>query len=261
MTLGDVVSYFEGLFRGSDNNVIKKAREDLDEATKLVERAAQLEAEAKRVKEAAFKKQLDAEEREKKARERQEDARKDLELAIASRLVTPRGIIWPTEEEFQDAKDRIKYDSEKIHLAVCGCSGAGKSSLVNAFRGLDNGPDAAPVETTKVITGYPDPRKESPYNRLVWFDFPGPGSAGTLRVLSPQYFNQQVLITFDVIVLVYDTVIMSIIDCIKCRLTVIICSISVKSMCRSSRTARNSISRCSSSVPRLTSTSEVLCKF
>ena len=216
MRLGGVVSsYFERVFGGPDNNDIKKAREDLAEAIKLAEGAAQLEAEAKRLKEAAFKKQLDANKREAKARELQEHAQKHLELATASRPVTPRGIrseVWPTEEEFQDAKNRIKYDSEKIHLAVCGCSGAGKSSLVNAFRGLDNSPDSAPVETTKVITRYPDPRKESPYKRLVWFDCPG---AGTHEVLSPQYFNQQGLFIFDVIVLVYDTVIMSIIDCIS----------------------------------------------
>ena len=201
--------------RGPDNDDIKKAREDLAKAKKLTEGAAQLEAKAKRLRKVAYKKELDANKREAKARRLQEHAQKHLEQATASRPVTPRGMrseIWPTEEEFQDARDRIKYDSEKIHVAVCGCSGAGKSSLVNAFRGLDNGPDAAPVETTKVITRYPDPREESPYNRLVWFDFPGPGSAGTLEVLSPQYFNQQVLITFDVIVLVYDAVIMFIID-------------------------------------------------
>ena len=38
--------------------------------------------------------------------------------------------VWPTEEEFQLAKNRIQYDREKLHFAVCGGSGTGKSSLI-----------------------------------------------------------------------------------------------------------------------------------
>jgi len=52
------------------------------------------------------------------------------------------------------------------------------------------------------ITRYPDPRKELPYKRLVWFDCPG---AGTLEIPGWQYFNQQGLFIFDIIVLVYDS--------------------------------------------------------
>ena len=116
--------------------------------------------------------------------------------------------VWPTKEEFQSAKKRIQYDPKKFHFAVCGGSGAGKSSLINAFRGLKNSsPQAAHTgvdETTMVITRYPDPREELPYKRFVWYDCPG---AGTLKTPSWKYFNQQGLFIFDIIILVYATVI------------------------------------------------------
>ena len=153
-----------------------------------------------------------------------DDARKRLEQVLERSEMTRtfhldplRGIqpeVWPTEEEFQFAKDRIQYDPEKIHFAICGSPGSGKSSLVNAFRGVrNNHPDAAPagvVETTKDIMRYPDPREELPWNRLVWFECP---NTGRLEVPGCQYFNQKGLFIFDAIVLVYDMVIISV-DCI-----------------------------------------------
>ena len=145
------------------------------------------------------------------ARKREEQVLKDLEHA---KFYLEKGIqpeVWPTLEEFQLAKNRVQYDPEKLHIAVCGSAGSGKSSLVNAFRGLkNNSPQAARadvVETTKAITRYPDPREELPYKRLVWFDCPG---AGTLENPGWQYFNRQCLFVFDIIVLVYDSVTISI---------------------------------------------------
>jgi hypothetical protein len=121
--------------------------------------------------------------------------------------------IWPTKEEFQLAKKRIQYDPEKLHFAVCGGSGTGKSSLINSFCGLKNKSSTGKAagtgvdETTMAITRYPDPREELPYKRFVWYDCPG---AGTLKTPGWQYFNQQGLFIFDVIILVYDTVIIPI---------------------------------------------------
>lgn len=104
------------------------------------------------------------------------------------------------------AKTRIQYDPEKLHFAICGSSGSGKSSLINALRGLTNfDPGAAPTgvtETTMSITRYPDPHEELPHSRFIWFDVPG---AGTLNVPGWQYFNQLGLFIFDIIILVYDT--------------------------------------------------------
>jgi len=155
---------------------------------------------------ATQKLEADARKAADEARERAEEAQKDLQQA---NFYLEKGIqpeVWPTKEEFQLAKSRVQYDPEKLHFAVCGSSGSGKSSLVNAFCGLkNNNPQAAPtgvVETTMAITRYPDPRNELPYKRFVWFDCPG---AGTLEIPGWQYFNQQGLFIFDIIVLVYDS--------------------------------------------------------
>ena len=158
-----------------------------------------------------LKREAEARKATEEAQKREEQVQKELQQA---KFFLHKGIepeVWPTDEELQLAKNRIQYDTEKLHFAVCGSSGSGKSSLINAFRGLkNNSPQAAPtgvVETTKSITRYPDPRRELPHTRFVWFDCPG---AGTLEVPGWQYFNQQGLFIFDIIVLVYDSVIISI---------------------------------------------------
>jgi predicted GTPase len=100
----------------------------------------------------------------------------------------------------------FNIDPTRLHFAVCGFSGTGKSSLINAVRGLANHDDGtAPtgvVETTMNIQRYPDTRKEDPFPRFVWFDVPGGGGA---KITDWQYFNNQGLFIFDVILVVYDT--------------------------------------------------------
>ena len=196
----------------------KDAKEKEEKAKRLADESKQAALDAQKRELEANARVLETQNREAEARKaadeaqkREERVEKDLEQA---KFYLEKGIqpeVWPTEEEFQSAKNRVQYDPEKLHFAVCGSSGSGKSSLVNAFRGLkNNSPEAAPtgvVETTKAITRYPEPRQEMPFNRLVWFDCPG---AGTLEIPGWQYFNQQGLFIFDVIVLVYDSVIISI---------------------------------------------------
>ncbi|KIK34995.1 hypothetical protein CY34DRAFT_604741 [Suillus luteus UH-Slu-Lm8-n1] len=83
-----------------------------------------------------------------------------------------------------------------------GVAGGGKSSLINAFRGLHNkeiGSAATGVtETTMAITRYPDPNAEYPY---VWYDVPG---AGTPNIPEWQYFNAQGLYIYDCIIVLFD---------------------------------------------------------
>ncbi|KAF8243846.1 hypothetical protein K440DRAFT_663833 [Wilcoxina mikolae CBS 423.85] len=114
-------------------------------------------------------------------------------------------LLWPTQEEVDAAKARVQYDPERMHFAVCGPSGSGKSSLINALRGLKKGEQGAAnvgvVETTREVTRYTDPRTEMPYSRFVWCDVPG---AGTFNIPAWQYFNQQGLFIFDFIILVYN---------------------------------------------------------
>ena len=196
----------------------KEAKEKEENAKRLAEESKQAALDAQKREMEANDRVLETQKREAEAqkaaddaRKREEKVQKDLEQA---KFYLEKGIqpeVWPTEEEFQLAKNRVQYDPEKLHFAICGSSGSGKSSLVNAFRGLkNNSPQAARtgvVETTMAITRYPEPRKELPYKRFVWFDCPG---AGTLEIPGWQYFNQQGLFIFDIIVLVYDSVIISI---------------------------------------------------
>lgn len=110
-------------------------------------------------------------------------------------------VIYPTGDEYQAVREKLKYDESNVHFAITGVSGGGKSSLINAFRGLrGKHQDAAMVgtcETTKTIGRYIDPAR--PW--AVWYDVPG---AGTSSIPSWQYFNDQGLYIFDVIIIAID---------------------------------------------------------
>jgi GTP-binding protein EngB required for normal cell division len=119
------------------------------------------------------------------------------------------------------ARKRIQYEPGKFHVAVCGTSGSGKSSLINAFRGVrPRDASAARVgvtETTLQVTRYPDPRSELPYSRFVWYDLPG---AGTVAVSSEQYFETQDLSAYDCIIIMYGERFTNIVDIIeKCLIS------------------------------------------
>lgn len=139
-----------------------------------------------------------AEAREQEARESQQQT-----TDLASRI---QPIVWPSEQEYRNARAKIQYSPTHFSFAVAGIAGSGKSSLINIFLDLpDTDPHAAPtgvVETTAEIRRYPDPGHEPPRKWTVWYDIPG---AGTLNIPGWQYFNQQCLYVFDlIIVLVGD---------------------------------------------------------
>ena len=188
----------------------------------------------------------------------EQQTKKNLERAnfYLSKGIQPE--VWPTEEEFRSAKTRIQYDPEKLHFAICGNSGSGKSSLINAFRGLKNvdpGATSTSVnETTMSITRYPDPHEELPRSRFIWFDVPG---AGTLNVPGWQYFNEQGLFIFDIIILVYDAVSIPWSDIFWQTADYSVHSVSRKSIFPSYNTASDTTSRYSSSDPKRTSTFKI----
>ncbi|KAF7366777.1 p-loop containing nucleoside triphosphate hydrolase protein [Mycena sanguinolenta] len=111
-------------------------------------------------------------------------------------------VVMPSSAEIEDAKRRMEYQDGLYHFAVAGVAGAGKSSLINALRGLRNkDAGAAPTgitETTLQIGRFPDSDPENPF---VWYDIPG---AGTLQVRDWQYFNNQGLYVFDALVVLVD---------------------------------------------------------
>ncbi|KAH7930615.1 P-loop containing nucleoside triphosphate hydrolase protein [Leucogyrophana mollusca] len=108
----------------------------------------------------------------------------------------------PTDKEMADAKKRMQWRDDLFHFAIAGVAGGGKSSLINAFRGLKNKDrGAAPTgitETTLAMARFPDSNRDYPF---VWYDIPG---AGTLKIPDWQYFNAQGLYVFDCIMVLFD---------------------------------------------------------
>ncbi|KAI5845324.1 interferon-inducible GTPase-domain-containing protein [Tricharina praecox] len=106
----------------------------------------------------------------------------------------------------EDTKIKLQYRTDRFHFVICVAAGSGKSSLINAFRGIKaKSPGTAPVgivETTSEVTRYSDRRPGMPYELFVWYDIPGAGTAG---VPQGKYFITQGLFIFDFIILVYDT--------------------------------------------------------
>lgn len=136
------------------------------------------------------------EDKVKTAQQAQQEAEERLRKGI-------QPVVIPNPEEVAAAKARVQYQDNLFHFAVAGVAGSGKSSLVNAIRGLRNSDTgAAPtgvVETTAAIGRYRDSNRRLPF---VWYDIPG---AGTLNQPGWQYFNNQGLFVFDcIIVLVGD---------------------------------------------------------
>ncbi|KAI5995044.1 interferon-inducible GTPase-domain-containing protein [Pisolithus albus] len=111
-------------------------------------------------------------------------------------------VLLPTAKEVEMAKANVNYQEGIFHFAVAGVSGTGKSTLINALRGLRNNERGAAgvgvVETTLTIGRYPDPNSDNPF---VWYDIPG---AGTLSQPDWLYFNNQGLFVFDCIIVLFD---------------------------------------------------------
>ncbi|KAI5994074.1 interferon-inducible GTPase-domain-containing protein [Pisolithus orientalis] len=142
---------------------------------------------------------------EKTAREAEESTRTAKEVQADAEECLKRGIrpvVIPTLEEISAAKKRVQYEQGRFHFAVAGVAGSGKSSFVNAIRGVDaqhqDAAESGIVETTVTIGRYPDPNPDLPF---VWYDIPG---AGTLQQPDWLYFNTQGLFVFDCVVVLFD---------------------------------------------------------
>lgn len=177
----------------------EQARQDAqaaaEQAKKLEEAANEEKRKAVAAQDAANASKQEAEEEVKKANTAKEEAERKLKEGI-------QPVVTPTPEEVRAAKRRVQYREDLFHFAVAGVAGGGKSSLINAFRGLrnkDSGSAATGVtETTLAMSRYADSSPEFPY---VWYDIPG---AGTIRIPDWQYFNAQGLYVFDCIIVLFD---------------------------------------------------------
>ncbi|KAH7923648.1 hypothetical protein BV22DRAFT_1015004 [Leucogyrophana mollusca] len=108
----------------------------------------------------------------------------------------------PTDKEMADAMKEMQWKDDLFHFAIAGGVAGGKSSLINAFRGLRNRDcGAAPTgipETTLTMARFPDSNLNYP---CVWYDIHG---AGTLRIPDWQYFNAQGFYLFDCIMVLFN---------------------------------------------------------
>ena len=174
----------------------KRAMETAKEEAERMQRVAdeqRREAEAAKVR--AEKMTRTAAEETRKANEAREDIERRLKEGI-------QPVAVPSPEELAEAKKCVQYREDCFHFAVTGVSGSGKSSLLNAFRGLrhrDAG--AAAVEVTEgrlQTTRYHNVNQDDPY---VWYDVPG---VGMFRYHGWQYFNSRNLYVFDCIIVLFD---------------------------------------------------------
>ncbi|KAI6097561.1 interferon-inducible GTPase-domain-containing protein [Pisolithus sp. B1] len=199
--------------REDTEKLAQQAAAERERARQAAEEARRVEAttreEAQRVMQAAEEERQRAKlaqaEAEKAVAVAAEEARKANAAKEEAELRWKKGIrpvVTPSLEELERAKERIQYQEGFFHFAITGVAGSGKSSLVNAFRGLrnkDSGAAATGVtETTLETARYSDP---SPNHQLLWFDIPG---AGTLKVPDWQYFNEHGLYVFDCIIILFD---------------------------------------------------------
>ncbi|KAG6331110.1 hypothetical protein ID866_7981 [Astraeus odoratus] len=199
--------------REDSAKLAQQAAEERERARQVEEQARQAEAaaraEAERARQLAEEERRRAEaskaEAERATRAAEEEARKAKEAKEAAEKRWKEGIqpvVTPTLQELAEAKRRIQYKEGVFHFAIAGVAGSGKSSLINALRGLrnkDSGAAATGVtETTLVMTRYPDANPEHPF---VWYDIPG---AGTIKIPDWQYFNIQGLYVFDCIIILFD---------------------------------------------------------
>ncbi|KAI1453446.1 interferon-inducible GTPase-domain-containing protein [Annulohypoxylon moriforme] len=93
------------------------------------------------------------------------------------------------------------FEESSSHVAICGPAGSGKTSLVNALRGLYNkDPGAGKVGTFEMTEKRTKYRCHRDFNSLFLHDCPG---AGTLRVSASNYYHAQKLHLFDMVLIVH----------------------------------------------------------
>ncbi|XP_076733977.1 interferon-inducible GTPase 5-like [Maylandia zebra] len=95
-----------------------------------------------------------------------------------------------------------KQNNVPLNIAITGESGAGKSTFINAFRGLsDDDEGAAPTgvtECTMVVKEYPHPN----YPNVTFWDLPG---IGTTKFPADKYLKLVEFEKFDFFIIISDT--------------------------------------------------------
>ncbi|XP_074548530.1 interferon-inducible GTPase 5-like [Halichoeres trimaculatus] len=122
-------------------------------------------------------------------------SRKSLEDEVKAAFVK-------NKEALAAAKIQDYLDKEKniaLNIAITGESGSGKSTFVNAIRGVDDDDEkAAPtgvVETTEVVRDYPHPD----FSNVTLWDLPG---VGTMKFPAAEYLKKVGFERFDFFIIV-----------------------------------------------------------
>ncbi|KAJ3971750.1 interferon-inducible GTPase-domain-containing protein [Lentinula raphanica] len=177
----------------------RSAKDAADKAEEAREKFEKLEEKARLAREKT-------EERLQTLKEEQDKTEKELAQARRreAQQAESQPVHEPTRAEHEQTKRERQYVEGRLHLAIAGMAGSGKSSLINAFRGVSKGTASAAatgvVETTRVIGRYEDPHPDRA--KFVWYDIPG---AGTSNVSNSNYFIKQGLYIFDAIIVLFDS--------------------------------------------------------
>ena len=212
---GDDARAAAASFREDAAKLAQQAVEERERAKRAEERARLAEVaareEAVRAQRVAEEERRRADDARARAERAAQTAAEETKRAVAAREEAERRwrqgiqpVVTPTLEELERTKRRLQYQEGKFHFAIAGIAGCGKSSLINALRGMhnnemDRGAAATGVtETTREIGRYPD---RDPQHPFIWYDVPG---AGTQRIADWLYFNEQGLYIFDCIIVLFD---------------------------------------------------------
>ncbi|KAJ3930358.1 MAG: interferon-inducible GTPase-domain-containing protein [Lentinula lateritia] len=190
-------------------NAVLSAEEFRDRERSARDAAAKAEEAKEKFQRLEEKARLTSEETEDELQKfKVEREKTEKELARAHRreaqLADLQPVHEPTRAEHEQTKNDRQYIEGRLHLAIAGMAGSGKSSLINAFRGVSKGTASAAatgvVETTRTIGRYEDPHPDR--SKFVWYDIPG---AGTANVGHTNYFIKQGLYIFDAIIVLFDS--------------------------------------------------------
>ncbi|EPS98955.1 hypothetical protein FOMPIDRAFT_85159 [Fomitopsis schrenkii] len=107
-----------------------------------------------------------------------------------------RPIKTPTAREYAAAKQRLQYEADFIHFAVCGPAQSGKSTLIESFLRTDGRLGEPPG--AEAVARHADGDLDCPF---VWYEFP---SAEAHAGADWEYFVAQGLYLFDAVFLLFD---------------------------------------------------------
>lgn len=135
-------------------------------------------------------------------------APESLLLTVGAPLWTWATEGWPDAIEFGVLRNQIErerlsrnFEKDALHIGICGPAGSGKTSVVNALRGLRNNDPragrAGSTESTLVQTSY---RADTSLGPLYLHDCPG---AGTQRIPAKDYYAEQKLYLFDQLLILH----------------------------------------------------------